>query len=131
MNEDKLPEDQEISDGEFIFRGKPLEKFSFDRQAAAQRIGDDSGAENDALLVYLCLTPIQKVRQLRGNGPVADFLAEVAEWCDREKITIHKANPGRIEISAIANRIYVDLALADFKSVLEGKAGPPSPNDIG
>jgi hypothetical protein len=132
MNDELLPEEQtQVSDGEFTFRGKALEKFSFDRQAAAQRIGDDSGAENDALLVYLCLTPIERVRQLRGAGPVRAFLAEVADWCDREKITIHKANKGRQQVSDIANRIYADLALADFAPETKGDKETPSPNATG
>jgi len=129
---DELPEDQrEVSDGEFTFRGKPLEKFSFDRQAAAQRLGDRSGAENDALLVYLCLTPIQKVRQLREDDAVEAFRVEMGQWCDREKITINPRNKGRQEIAVIAKRVYEDLALADFEPDIKAGKGTASPNATG
>lgn len=123
--------EQEISDGVFEIFGQKLESFSFDRQAAAQRLGDDSGAENDVLLVYLCLTPIADVRRLRTDARVEAFREKMGQWADEHKVTIHKASKGRQEIAAIANRMFADLEKSDFAPAIEGTKKAPDPNATG
>ena len=120
---------QSVSDGVFWFRDKPLLPFSFDRQAAWQRLRDVSGAENDALMIFLCFTPSEEVRVLRGAVAEAAFYKKLSKWCDEEKITIHKDNPGRKLANEIAGKIVADLERAahqpDLKSASEEA---PSPN---
>lgn len=119
-----------ISNGCFEFRGTPLEPFSFDRQAAAQRLTDSSSAENALILVFLCLLPIDRVRTLRGHSAVARFYGELAEWADREKITIAERNAGFLLVEEIANRIWKDLEAVDFVPELPS-GGAADPNGLG
>ncbi len=132
MTNETLPEDHpEISNGTFTFHGKPLERFGFDREAVAQILSNASGAFNDALLVFLCLTPIEEVRLLldEENGHQA-YRRKMLDWCDKEGITIHKENPERKEISRIANQVYADLAISQFHPEIKG-GDKPSPNVTG
>ncbi len=128
---DEGEDQQEISAGAFEIFGQKLGPFSFDRQAAAQRLMDDSGAENDVLLIYLCLTPAPEVLLLRGEDRVAAFRSKMGLWADKNSVTIHADNPARKEISRIANQIYGDLAKASFEFERSAGEKPPDPNITG
>jgi hypothetical protein len=133
MTDDQLPEEQsnEVSDGTFAFAGKALEKFSWTRQTAWQRMQDASLAENDALMVFLCLTPIEEVKAIRGQKAEANYLDAMGDWLDSLGVTIHKDNYGRQEINRIANTIARDISLAQFNPDFKSKGEPPSPNVTG
>lgn len=128
---DELPEDHQATDGVFAFRGRPLEPFSFDRQSLVQRLIDDSGAENDLLVVFACLTPIQECLAVRGESAVAAFRKKMGAWAQSEKITVLASNRGRKEISRIANAIYADLRAVDFEPDLKSSTKAADPNSIG
>ena len=130
-----LPEDligddvtEEISSGVFEFRSKTLHRFSFDRQAAWQRLRDSSGAENDALMVFLCTLESSEVIATRGARAEAAFFEKLSKWCDAEKITIHSDNPGRKLVNEIAKQIVKDLEAAGHEPELKDSKGTPSPN---
>jgi hypothetical protein len=74
----------------FYWRGQRLEPFSFLRQAAAQRIVQEGSSEieDSVLLVYLCTLPASEIDAARGKAKIAEFRAKMAEWCDREGVTV-------------------------------------------
>lgn len=125
MNE-PLPGEEDskpLSNGCFKFAGQILQKFSFDRQAAWQRMNAVASSESDLLIIFLCLTPIEEVRTIRYDDEKTAFLAKMAEWCESLGITIDKENEGRKAANVIANQIASDMKKVRFRPKLESSGG--------
>lgn len=132
MSDEPLPGEEgaeaEVSNGAFRFAGKTLMRFSFDRQAAWQRMNALASAESDLLIIFLCMTDADEVRSIRYEDHKNAFLSQMADWCESIGITIDKDNPGRKEANRIANQIASDMKKTQFRPILERSSEPPRGN---
>lgn len=115
--------DAEVSNGAFRFAGKTLMRFSFDRQAAWQRMNAVASAESDLLIIFLCMTDAEEVRSIRYEDEKNAYLSKMAQWCEIIGITIDKDNEGRREANRIATQIASDLKKTSFRPIIESKPG--------
>lgn len=115
------------------FHGITLEPFSFGRLSAAVRLGlledrQNAAIESEAMLVYLCTIPAERVREIRGEFAIKRFRADLEDFCDLHSVSL--MSPARLEIQEIANQIWQEIADAQHQPAFEGKAsGGKFPND--
>lgn len=130
IDDESAPEEHDdISEGTFVFLGEKLPyRFSFERQAVAQCFGDNSAAENDLMIVFLCTLDSDEINILRARGASA-FRKQMNTFAEKVGYSIHSKNQARIEARRVADAIFSDLAKASF--VPDVKKGAASPKAIG
>lgn len=131
---DDLPEESSPGTGTFHFLGTKLEPFSWDRQAAFLLMRSASLEYSRAVLVFLCMLPIEPCRRIVTDRAFREKMRETfSKWCEANRVTIHNDNLASKECQRIADTVWDDLQKADFDpQAREGqKATPPDPNDFG
>jgi hypothetical protein len=113
---DALPETAPQNLGKvFTWDGAALEPFSFNRQAALQRLGviradgHQSNYEAAVALLILCQTPDAKVVTIRGDS-IPAFLLKCGEWAVNNGIGAARVQNAKTkELLALFDSIMEDL----------------------
>jgi hypothetical protein len=99
----------------FTWDGVPMEPFSFNRQAALQRLGvirvdgHQSNYEAAVALLILCQTPDAKVVAIRGDT-IPAFLLKCGEWAEKNGIGAARGQNAKTkELLALFDSIMEDL----------------------
>lgn len=99
----------------FDWQGEILQPFSFNRQAALQRLGvirsdgHQSSYEAAAALVLLCQTPDKEVVSIRGDA-IPGFLLKCGEWAAKNGIGAARGQQSKTkELLAVFDSIMEDL----------------------
>lgn len=140
IEEDRQEEIENAHGRKHFFRGKPLEPFSFERQAAFQRIGvgSESILESAAAVIFLCslgdgktgldfngrkasggyeMSGIDFIDSARGAG-VITFRRLLAKWATENGIALN--SPEGQEAVNVASEIWAETRVSKFEPIQKG-----------
>lgn len=113
-----------------------INPFSFNRQAAAQRLGltSRSRIESSVLVLFLCCCEFDEIDEARGGSwegekwinHEREFRRKMNEWA--EAVGIRLSSEPAKEAEKIAKEIWARLDACNGEPQIPTKAGTPSPN---
>lgn len=113
-----------------------LHPFSFNRQAAAQRLGLTSRAriESSTLVVFLCCCEFDDIDEARGGSwddgkwvnHEREFRRKMSEWA--EAVGVRLNSEAAKEVERIAGEIWARLDACNGEPQLKVVTGPIDPN---
>jgi hypothetical protein len=133
IDEQEQPEPYQNALKTYLFKGRELEPFSFERQCIAEANGLYSGSTLKActLIVFLCSCSKPLVLTFDGTRGKAALAEAMGKWAAENGITLR--NKSGEEVQRIGMEIFNSIAESQSEPEFpnDGKQTAPNPNALG